>query len=456
MNKTTLWESALAELQLNLSEANFKTWFKGKTAIVSWENDLVSIGCNSLYVKNWIESRYQMQVKSILERITSTVINLNFTVEAQVGDITKKPKLKPERVQTNPLFISTDEETLNNALSKARLNPTFNMESFVVGKSNQLAFAVAKAITDSMSKNYNPFFVYGRVGVGKTHLIQAIGQEVLKKSSNLKVIYSTCEEFTNDLVTAIQTKTTAGFRNKYRNADILLVDDVQFLSGRESTQEEVFHTFNFLLASGKQVVLSCDRPPSSIRKLAERLRSRFEGGIIADIGKPEIELREAILIQKSKSLGVTLPTDIIQMLAEKFPYSIRDLEGGLVRLITYSKLTNRGISTDLVREVVQITSQQERKKASVSSVLNATAKYFSLLPSDIRSSSRKPNVVKSRQIAMYILRNDLGLTLTSIADQLNKSDHTSVIYSVKKVEKEIKNSKGESEIVGEIRESIFT
>ena len=456
MDKNTLWESALAELQLNLSEANFKTWFKGKTAIASWEEDLISIGCNSPYVKSWIESRYQIQIKSILERVTRKELNLNFTVEPQIKDRAVKVKPTSKNQQTTPLFNNESTETLEAVLSKAKLNPAFSLNAFVVGKSNQLAYAVAKAITDRTSRNYNPFFLYGGVGLGKTHLLQAIGQAVLARNLKLKVVYTTCEEFTNELVTAIQTKTTAGFRNKYRRSDVLMVDDVQFLSGRESTQEEVFHTFNVLLGAGKQVVLSCDRPPSAIKKLAERLQSRFEGGIIADISKPEIDLREAILLQKCLTQDITLPTEIIQLLAEEFPNSIRDLEGGLVRLITYAKLTNRSISTSLVKEVVQISAKQQVTKATPHSVLNASAKYFTLTPAEIRSSSRRSRIVRSRQLTMYILRTDLGMTLDSIAKLLNKSDHTSVIYSVNKVENEIKESSDTRETVGEIRELAFT
>ena len=456
MDKKTLWESALAELQLNLSEANFKTWFKNKTTIVSWEKDLISIGCNSPYVKGWIESRYQMQIKSILEKVSGTNLNLAFTVEAQIKELTKSSKTKEHLSTTKPLFDGDNKKTLGEALSAARLNPSFNLEGFVVGKSNQLAYAVAKAITESPSKNYNPFFVYGGVGLGKTHLIQAIGQGALAKNPKLKVVYCACEEFTNELVTAIQTKTTPNFRNKYRNSDVLLIDDIQFLSGRESTQEEVFHTINVLLTAGKQVVLTCDRPPSTIKKLAERLKSRFEGGIIADIGQPETELREAILVQKCKNQNITLPNEIIRVLAEKFPHSIRDLEGGLVRLITYSKLTNQPVSLSLVKEVVKISAQQGGPRATPISVLEAAAKYFSLTPSEIKSGSRRPKVVRSRQITMYILRTDLGLTLSNVAELLNKADHTSVIYSVKKVENDMKDSEETREIIENIRDVVFT
>jgi chromosomal replication initiator protein len=458
MDKKILWESTLAELQLNLSTANFQTWFKGKTTIVSLNGGFVEIGCNSSYIKNWIESRYQGQLKSILDRVTGENLNLAFTVDPFAKNTPKKGRHKKptSTTQSQRLFEEPNQELLNESLSKARLNPSFTLNSFVVGKSNQLAYAVAKAISETPSKNYNPFFVYGGVGIGKTHLIQAIAQEALTKNPNLKIYYCGCEEFTNELVTSIQAKTTPSFRNKYRGADMLLLDDVQFLSGRESTQEEVFHTFNVLFASGKQIVIAGDRPPAAIGKLAERLKSRFEGGIVADIGKPEMELREAVVLQKCKAQNVTLPNQIIHLLAEHFQDNIRELEGGLVRLLTYSKLTNKQISPDLLNEVVSLTTRPVTGKPNPKEVLEEAAKYFSVSITAVKGRSRKANLVKPRRLAMYLMRRDLKLPLAKIAELLNRSDHTGVIYSVNKTENELKQSSETREIVGEIRRRVHT
>ena len=459
MDKKTIWESALAELQLNLSTANFQTWFKGKTTIISLNGGFIEIGCNSSYIKNWIESRYQGQLKSILDRVTGENLNLAFTVDPLVKNNLREgrhKKTKPTPVQSPPLFAETNQELLNESLSKARLNPSFTLHNFVVGKSNQLAYAVAKAISESPSKNYNPFFVYGGVGVGKTHLIQAIAQEALTRNPNLKIYYCGCEEFTNELVTSIQSKTTASFRNKYRSADMLLLDDVQFLSGRESTQEEVFHTFNVLFASGKQIILAGDRPPSAISKLAERLKSRFEGGIVADISKPELELREAVVLQKCKAQNITLSNQIIRLLAEHFQDNIRELEGGLIRLITYSKLTNKEISPTLLNEVVSLTTRTVTKQPNPKTVLEEVAKYFSVSVTDIKGRRRQTSFVKPRHLAMYLMRHDLKLPLAKIAELINRADHTSVIYSVNKTEKELKESSETREIIGEIRKRVYT
>ena len=247
MDKNTLWESALAELQLNLSAANFQTWFKGKTDIVALEDNLVEIACSSSYIKNWIESRYQGQIKSILEKVAGNNLNLMFVVKSLEKELHNKEASKrsaQKSFQPTPLFFDPDRKDFEDALSKARINPSFNFSSFVVGKSNELSWAVAKSIAGSRTRIYSSFFVYGGVGIGKTHLIQAIAQEVLRNDTSLKVLYCTCEDFTNELVTSIQTRTTTNFRTKYRSSDMLVIDDVQFLSGRESTQEEVFHTFN--------------------------------------------------------------------------------------------------------------------------------------------------------------------------------------------------------------------
>ncbi len=459
MDKKTLWESTLAELQLNLSTANFQTWFKGKTAILSWQEDLIEIGCNSSYVKGWIESRYQGQIKSILDKVTGKDLNLVFTVSPQVLEQVRKKSTKYAKTnypQSPPLFIDTDRDLFEEALSKARLNPSFNFDNFVVGKSNQLAYAVAKAIAEPVTKMYNPFFVFGGVGVGKTHLIQAIAQDVLSKNTNLKVLYCSCEDFTNDLVTSIQTKTTGNFRNKYRNANMLLIDDVQFLSGRESTQEEVFHTFNALFAAGKQIVLTSDRSPVSINKLAERLRSRFEGGMIAEIGRPDIDLREAVLLQKCKARNINLPSQIIRLLAESFPSNIRDLEGGLIRLLTYSKMKGQQISTELVKEVVGLVDKSTLKEADPNLVLEEVAKFFSVSVKDIKGKGRQTELVFPRQIVMYLLRNSLDLPLAKIATLLNRSDHTGVIYSVNKIKLAMNESSEKSEMIEKIRERIFT
>jgi len=458
MDKNNLWESTLAQLQMDLSAANFQTWFKGKTTLVSLDENLVEIGCSSSYVKNWLESRYHGQIKSILDKATAKNISIVFSVRPLEKEVTNKSKLRRvrEAYSLPALFTNTDVDELQEALTKARLNPAFSFNAFVSGKSNQLAYAAAKAVSELGDKPYNPLFIYGGVGVGKTHLIQAIAQEALAKNPKLKVFYSTCEEFTNDLVAAIQTKTTTNFRAKYRSADLLVIDDVQFLSGRESTQEEVFHTFNALFAARKQVVLAADRQPALIGRLAERLKSRFEAGMIADIAAPEFELREAVLYQKCKDRSVQLPTKIIRLLAQVYVNNIRDLEGGFIRLLTYSKFSNQPVSEDLVQQVLQLTRLEKTAQTNSDFVILQVAKYFSLSIKDLKSASRRSDIVFPRQIAMYILRMDLTLPLQKIASLLNKSDHTSVIYSVEKIKRVLDGSSKTRGLITQIRARVFT
>lgn len=457
MDKKTLWESTLAELELNLSAANFQTWFKGKTSIVGQSDSLLEIGCNSSYIKNWLESRYQGQIKSILERVSGKKINIVFTVDPTIKELAPK-KLHQKKFaasQTPTLFPESGKSLIDEAISKAELNPTFNFNEFVVGTSNQLAHAAAKAICQDGAGSFNLLFIYGDVGVGKTHLIQAIGQEALYKNIDNKIAYCTCEEFTNQLVAAIQTRTTLGFRNKYRRLDLLLLDDIQFLSGRDSTQEELFNTLNALSVAGKKVVVTSDRPPSAVKNLEERLRSRFEGGMVADIAQPDIDLREAVLRQKCASSGTNLSSQIIHLLAESFPRSMRDLEGGLVRLTTYSRVTNRPVSRELLEEVVKVTNRDKAKNTAPAAVLEQVAKYFSVSQKDIKSRSRESTIVLPRQIIMYILREDLGIGFSKIARFLGRDDHTGIIYSVKKIKTEVRQGSKTRELVGEIRKRIF-
>lgn len=451
-----MWESALAQLQLNLSSANFQTWFKGKTAINSWDENILEIGCNSPYVKNWLESRYQAQIKAIIEQVAGRTVDIAFTVNPMIKQEVVRRRTAPiDRYQHAPLFPNTEKDVLEEALTKARLNPNFSFDNFVVGKSNELAYAVARAIVGG-GNSPNPFFVYGGAGVGKTHLIQAIAQEKLYQNNNLKTLYCTCEDFTNELVASIQAKTTVNFRKKFRGVDVLLIDDVQFLSGREATQEELFHTFNSLFATGKQIVLASDRPPVVLKRVDERLKGRFQSGMVADIGSPELELREAVVAHKSKAQNLSLSQAIIRTLAEAFPGSIRDVEGGLVRLFTYSRVTSRPISQALLSEVIDLTNRERLKKADPKLVLNEVAKHFLLSVQDLNGQSRKRNLVFPRQIAMYILRTDLKLSLVNIAEVLNKADHTSVIYSVNKILASLATSPKTCEIVGEIRSRVFT
>lgn len=457
MDDRTLWNAVLTELQLNLSSANFQTWFKGKTEISKISGTLVEVGCNSSYTKDWLEQRYQGQIKAIIDRLTETSNTVIFSVSKTLKNEVRKETVQKLLYNTTPLFDSHDLDRVYEKIESSGLNPNYVFDTFVVGSSNQLAHAVARAIAESPSKGYNPFFIYGGVGLGKTHIMQAIGHEAILKNNKIKVLYCTSESFTNGMIEAIQNRKTGQFRQKYRSVDILIIDDIQFIAGRETTQEEFFHTFNDLFGKGKQLIMSSDRPPSAIAKLEERLRSRFEGGMIADIQAPDQDMREAILLSKVKRLNLQIPAEIIHYLASVVSTSVRDLEGSLVRLVTQAKINNTSLSLELAKSFIdQRQNRQLSGKTTAKEVLEVVCSYFNLRQSDLKGSSRLAKVVLPRQITMYVLRKDLGLQLENIAEFLGGRDHTTVMHGVDKIDKTVEKSDKVRGLVEDIRAKIYT
>lgn len=437
MDQQTLWQSVLTELRLNLSGANYQTWFKGKTQIISLQENLVEIGCQSAFVRDWLEQRYYQQIKLSLDRLLEKNTSLVFSVSAASEKISVKKTSKP-LPNTHLLFDEEGKSSLQERVTQANLNPNYTFENFIVGGSNELAHAVASSVAKKLGTPYNPYFIYGGVGVGKTHLMQAVGNRVLSLDSNKKVLYLTSERFTNDLIESIQSRKTPSFRNRYRNLDLLLIDDVQFIAGRESTQEEFFHTFNALHAAGKQIVLTSDQPPQAIRKLEERLRSRFEGGMMADIQTPTVDLREAILLSKCAQQGEHIGPEILRFIAQTCDGSVRDLEGCLVQLITRARVTNSPYSLNLAKQVLGQRFEKGKPLGS-KKVLSTVAKYFEIKLTDLTGISRQEKFVAPRQIAMYLLRKDLMLPLERIAAELNRKDHTTVLHAVEKISRLVDN-----------------
>jgi chromosomal replication initiator protein len=442
MTNEKLWQATLAELELALSGPNFKTWFS-QTSILKRENRLIEIGCPTSYSRDRIEQRHYHQVKKIIDRLTKEENELLFSIDTS-------PKL-PEK-PLGPLF--TEEQKPKKGIG---LFPNYTFESFVIGNCNNLAHAVALAIVEKPGRAYNPVFFYSGVGLGKTHLIQAVGNEILKKRQDTSVLYCTGESFTNELLDSIQSgsrKTTAKFRKKFRETDVLLIDDIQFIAGREKTQEEFFNTFNELYLNKKQIVLTSDKPPREIQKLEDRLSSRFTGGMIADMQAPDFDVRVAILRNKARNLKVEVPNEVIDTIAEGVQTNIRELEGTFNQVLTYASIQNIKLTPEAVIKILGDNFKKQKMAATPKKILKEVCTYYTIRPKDIKGKRRPKEIVRPRQVAMYLLKNLTELPLVQIGDLLGGRDHTTVMHGVAQIEKLMEDNIQISEQVTVIKEQI--
>ncbi len=437
MDKDKVWQIVLENLKINISTANFATWFTQTFIItnrkVGEERQIVEIGCPNPFAKDTIENRYYGLIKEALDQTTNLKNELIFLVKQSEKPVARKTA-KPQE----PLFEKVEEDhqdtEAQQAIECAGLRPDFNFDTFAVSSTNQMAHAAAQAIAQAPGKAYNPFFIYGGVGVGKTHLMQAIANAVLLKNPKIKCVYCTGEEFTNEIVNAIRRRTTDEFKKKYRLVKILMVDDIQFIAGKEKAQEEFFHTFNAVWRVGGQVVMTSDRKPDEIQMLEDRLRSRFEGGLIIDIQPPDFELRAAILLIKAQQKEIKLPMDVAQLIAGNIT-STRRLEGFLVRLATEAKAKNIAITPELATALLGTNNENlsPQKLVKPKEVVNAVANHFDIKLAELTGPRRVRQLVVPRQILMYLLRNELKLPLMEIGRMLGGRDHTTVIHGVEKV-----------------------
>lgn len=456
MEKQDLWKIVLEELRLSLSAANFNTWFSGSDLVGfknSGEGVVVVIGFPSAFLKETAESRYGQQIKEILERRLKK--NCQLVFEVKKNEILKKEETGPlfEETKGEGEMVSGEEELIKRSF----LRPDFTFDNFAVSATNQMAYAAAVAVAKSPGRAYNPLFLYGGVGVGKTHLVQAIGIEALKALPRTRLIYCMGEEFTNEIIEAIRRRTTDEFKKKYRGAAILLIDDVQFIAGKTAVQEEFFHTFNAVLRGGGQVVLTSDRPPKEISRLEERLRSRFEGGLIIDVPPPDFELRCAILLIKTKQKEVELSMEAVQMVAANIE-GTREMEGFVVRLLSEQNERKIKITTELVSELLGKTGREEDKKKKIAppkGVFGAVSSYYGIKTSLLKGEKRARALVVPRHVLMYLLRNESGLTLMEIGDVLGGKDHTSVMYGVERITKDLSVSEKLRREVEEIKKTIY-
>lgn len=430
-----LWQSVLAEIELTLSRPVFKAWFS-QTKLASLETtgseQTLTIGCPSVFAKERIETYYLGQIKTVVEAITGAPANLVVVVRTNKANPTRAP---------GPLFEDRDtaEEDIEAVLRKAQLNPLYTFDHFIVGASNSLAYSAAQAVAKAFGRIHNPLFIYGGVGTGKTHLMHAIGNAVLRTSPKTTLLYTSCEQFTNDLIESLRSKATEKFRSKYRKLDLLLVDDIQFLSRSEYAQEEFFNTFNALYNVNHQIILASDRLPEEIPKLAIRLTSRFQGGLIVDVKPPDLEMRIAILRAKAQEFGVVINNDATAFIAEIFRDNTRELEGALKRVIVAAGSTTP-ITQEFAQHILGAVRKEFKRRLTPRQIVEAVANHFAVSMRDITGAKRRHEIVFARQVAMYLLRDKLNLQYEKIAEVLGGKDHTTIMYGVSKVENNLENN----------------
>lgn len=424
-----IWQSALAALERKFSKPIFEMWIK-PLRLVSLTGDELLLAVQNNFARDWVENRLKGQISEVLADIFGTGVQLQFTVLPEAGESAHgapapaPPATLPARAQ--------------NEFRPGNLNSRYTFEEFVIGTSNRFAHAAAQAVAAAPARAYNPLFLYGGVGLGKTHLMHAIGHRVLQDSPDANVVYVSSEKFTNEFIIAVQNNKTVEFRNKYRLVDVLLIDDIQFLEGKEGTQEEFFHTFNALHESGRQLVISSDRPPKEIQTLENRLRSRFEWGLLTDIQPPDLETREAILRKKAESEKIPVPDEVTSFIAKVIPSNIRELEGALIRVVAFSSLTKSPITIDLAAEVLKnAVAQAPLRRVTIASIKEKISKAHGLTVKEMDNHRRDQRVAAPRQIAMFVCTELTDCSLPHIAREFNKKDHTTVMYARDKVKEQM-------------------
>ena len=414
-----VWQAAISNIQRQLIPHSFATWFRPLT-LGTIHNNRLQILLPNRFFKEWFEEHYLEFLRSALEDLLFTRVEIELVVPEQDASPPPPPKETPPK------------RTVRRSGPTTSLNAKYTFDSFVVGTGNQLAHAASLAIAEQISKVYNPLFVYGGVGLGKTHLLHAIGHLVLERDNLVRVSYVSSEKFTNDLINAIRFDATSEFRNRYRSVDVLLIDDIQFIAGKERTQEEFFHTFNDLYNASKQIVLTSDSIPKEIPGLEERLRSRFEWGLIADIQAPDMETKAAILRKKAQAEGVQIPDEVSLFIASNVKSNVRELEGYLVRIVAYASLTNQAITLDLAREILKEFMNGDRA-ITIPRILEVVSDFFRLKEKELLSRSRHKSIVLPRQVAMYLCRTQTNASLPDIGAELGGKDHSTVIHACGKI-----------------------
>lgn len=442
MNAEQVWQSVLGQLQLEMPKASFDTWVRDTRALALHEN-VLTIGVRNAYARDWLESRLASTVTRLLNEMVGIGIQVSFVVQSGEAQSPAGPQAGEAEPMPQPAPRPRNQT----------LNPRYTFDTFVVGSGNRLAHAAAQAVVERPARAYNPLFLYGGVGLGKTHLLHAIGNACQERA--LSVLYVSSEEFTNDLINAIRTHTTPAFREKYRSIDVLLIDDIQFIAGKESTQEEFFHTFNHLHGQDKQIILSSDRPPKSLVTLEERLRSRFEWGLTADIQPPDLETRLAILRSKAERNGRYVPDEILNMIANRVQSNIRELEGALNRVMAFSELSGMPVTAQMA-DMALADFLPPRSDVRPERVLDLVARTFNISTEKLLGRDRSREIALPRQIAMYLLREEANVSLPQIGQALGGRDHTTVMYAIEKVSDLLERDDRLRRRVVEIRRQLYS
>lgn len=425
-----LWMETLEKLKKELSKPSFETWLSS-THLLHIDGDTLVISVPNEFAKDWLESRYAPLIRSSVQSILGHSVSLRFVIPSAEGS-NGEELISP--ISFTPPILSNNDPMPNS------LNSKYTFDTFVIGNSNRFAHAASLAVAESPAKSYNPLFIYGGVGLGKTHLMHAIGHSILQRSPNTRVLYVSSEKFTNELIDSIRDENSIEFRNHYRNVDILLIDDIQFLAGKERTQEEFFHTFNALHEANKQIIISSDRPPKEIPTLEDRLRSRFEWGLITDIQAPDLETRIAILRKKAKLENLQVPNEVMVYIADKIHSNIRELEGALIRVMAFASLSSIPITGEVAVEALKdILPSNVTKEITIDTIQQSVADYFHLSQSEFKAKKRTRAVAFPRQIAMYLSRQLTDFSLPKIGDEFGGRDHTTVMHAQEKISQALRN-----------------
>ncbi len=449
MNNTELWQSVLAQMQFHISKANFATWFQN-TDIISKENEKILISVPNAFSKEWLSNKYNKLILKTLHDLDDSIKYLDFIIKPQSLNNTVK---KEQAEKTEIEQLKFDEFKINK---DTNLNPRYTFENFIVGSFNELAHAAALAVSDNPGFTYNPLFIYGGVGLGKTHLVQAIGNKISENTKKKKVKYISSEKFVSSIVSAIRSNNIESFKTGLASIDVLIIDDIQFLAGKTKTQEEFFHAFNSLYEKNKQIVLSSDRPPNAIPELEERLRSRFEGGMIADVSLPDYETRLVILKAKMQEKNINLPEEILEYIATNVKKNIRELEGALNRLSIYYKINSNIPNLEMAKKLLKGFIFSPFDVANYKKIIETVARFYNLEEKNLFDPTRRKEIVRPRQVAMFLLRRELKYSFPAIARKFGGKDHTTAIYAYKKILQESEENNKLTEELGVIKQRIYS